>query len=346
MRIRALVIRICRQFLRDPRTLALLFIAPLVILTLMKLVFNGQPFVPDVGVVGLPNAVSTEMAQQGFRIAEYPSFDHAQKDLATGELDAVIYDDGDGRPAVLLEGSDPAAGKTVLLLLQQTMTELAAPANADTAPQTAVTYLHGRADMTSFDNFGPVLIGLFSFFFVFMLAGVSFLRERTGGTLERLLATPIRRGEIVAGYLLGFGVFTLLQASLIAWYAVEALDMYIVGSMLYVLLVNLLLSLTALTLGTLLSTYANNEFQIIQFVPLVVVPQVFFSGLFPLETMAGWLQSLSKLMPLYYGAEALRGVMLRGESWADIHVEIGVLTGFSLAFAALNVLALRRHRAI
>ena len=161
--------------------------------------------------------------------------------------------------------------------------------------------------MASFDSFGPVLIGFFSFFFVFMLAGVSFLRERTSGTLERLLATPIRRFEVVLGYLSGFGLFTLLQAALIAWFAIDVLGLYMDGSIWLVLIMNLLLSLTALTLGTLLSSFASNEFQIIQFIPLVVVPQVFFSGLFNLEAMTPWLQKLSHIMPLYYGADAYAG---------------------------------------
>ena len=212
--------------------------------------------------------------------------------------------------------------------------------------QPNVTYLHGSEDMASFDSFGPVLIGFFSFFFVFMLAGVSFLRERTSGTLERLLATPIRRFEVVLGYLSGFGLFTLLQAALIAWFAIDVLGLYMDGSIWLVLIMNLLLSLTALTLGTLLSSFASNEFQIIQFIPLVVVPQVFFSGLFNLEAMTPWLQKLSHIMPLYYGADAMRGIMIRGEGWSDIQTDIYVLIGFSTVFALLNVLALRKHRAI
>ncbi|MNF95660.1 Inner membrane transport permease YbhR [compost metagenome] len=207
-----------------------------------------------------------------------------------------------------------------------------------------ITYLHGSSDMASFDSFGPVLIGFFSFFFVFLLAGVSFLRERTSGTLERLLATPIRRHEIVTGYLAGFGLFALLQATLIAWYSVKVLGLYMTGSIGYILLINLLLSLTALTLGTLLSSFASSEFQIIQFIPIVIVPQAFFSGLFNLDAMNPWLQKISNVMPLYYGADAMRGIMIRDEGWTDIQMDAYVLLGFSVVFALLNVMALRKHR--
>jgi ABC-2 type transport system permease protein len=198
--------------------------------------------------------------------------------------------------------------------------------------------------MAAFDNFGPVLIGFFAFFFVFLISGVSFLRERTGGTLERLLASPLRRWEIVAGYVLGFGLFTMIQAALIAWFAVDVLGLMMEGSFGYVMLVTLLLSVTALTIGTFLSAFANNELQMIQFIPLVIVPQVFFSGLFNLDTMSEWLRWLSKLMPLYYGADALRDVMIRGKGWTDIAADVYVLIAFSLCIMALNVFALRKYR--
>lgn len=339
MRIRALAIRIIRQFLRDRRTLALLLLAPLLILGLMKLVFDGNDVEPDIGLAQAPASLSQQLTKAGAHTVDYDSGQEAAQALQARRIDAYLSFAG-GKPALELEGSDPAINKMVLLVLQRALNE-----GQETA-QPVVTYLHGSEDMASFDSFGPVLIGFFSFFFVFMLAGVSFLRERTGGTLERLLATPIRRSEIVVGYLSGFGLFTLLQAALIAWFSIDVLGLYMDGSIWYVLLMNLLLSLTALTLGTLLSSFAGNEFQIIQFIPLVIVPQVFFSGLFNLDAMTPWLQHLSRIMPLYYGADAMRSIMIRGEGWGAIARDVYVLAGFSTAFALLNVLALKKHRAI
>ncbi|CAM3920384.1 ABC transporter permease [Cohnella lubricantis] len=340
MRIRALAVRIIRQFVRDKRTLALLFLAPLLVLTLMNFVFNGQTVKPDIGAASLPAAVEAKLEQAGADVTTYPSKNVADQQLKAGSLDAVLSIEA-GSLSLLLEGSDPSVNKNVLVVLQKAM-----QTEGMNAPQLQVSYLHGQEDLSSFDSFGPVLIGFFSFFFVFMLAGVAFLRERTTGTLERLLATPIRRTEVVGGYLAGFGLFTLLQAALIAVYAIYALGMYMDGSIWLVLLMNLLLTLTALTLGTLLSSFATTEFQIIQFIPLVVVPQVFFSGLFNLDAMNPWLQKLSYIMPLYYGADAMRGIMIRGEGFADIQLDIYVLLGFSITFALLNVIALKKQRAI
>ncbi|MBB6694985.1 ABC transporter permease [Cohnella xylanilytica] len=347
MRTRALAIRIIRQFVRDKRTLALLFLAPLLVLTLMNFVFNGQAVKPSIGIATLPEPLAAKLEQAGAEVAAYANLEEARAALADGRLDAVATLEG-GAPSILLEGSDPAVAKSVLVVLQKALQQ-DGPGNSPSSAarmQPRVSYLHGNESLTSFDSFGPVLIGFFSFFFVFLLAGVAFLRERTTGTLERLLATPIRRSEVVGGYLTGFGLFALLQAALIAAFSIYVLGLYMDGSIGLVLLMNLLLTLTALTLGTLLSSYATTEFQIIQFIPLVIVPQVFFSGLFNLDAMNPWLQKLSYAMPLYYGADAMRGIMLRGEGFADIQADVYVLSGFSVAFALLNVVALKKQRAI
>jgi ABC-2 type transport system permease protein len=339
MRTRALAIRIVRQFIRDKRTLALLFLAPLLVLTLMHFVFNGQQVKPHIGMAGIPPKLYNSLKMKDADVTSYDNQKDAEEALKNGDLDAV-FSIVNGQPAIQLEGSDPSVNQAVMLVLQKSM-----QANFN-IPKPNVSYLHGGEHLSSFDSFGPVLIGFFSFFFVFLLAGVAFLRERTTGTLERLMATPIRRSEVVGGYLLGFGVFTLLQASLIAWYSISVLGMYMVGAVGFVLLVNLLLTLTALTLGTLLSSYARSEFQIIQFIPIVIVPQVFFSGLFNLDAMEPWLQKVSYVMPLYYGADAMRSIMIRGEGFADIRLDIMVLLGFSILFALLNIVALKKQRAI
>jgi len=214
------------------------------------------------------------------------------------------------------------------------------------SPEWNAEYLHGSEDMGQFDYFGPVLLGFFAFFFVFIISGISFLRERTSGTLEKLLSSPLRKWEIVVGYILGFGLFTLLQATLIAWYAIYILGMLMEGSFIYVLLITLMLSMTALTLGTLLSAFANNEFQMIQFIPIIIVPQFFFSGLINLETISDWLSWLGPITPLYYAAEALRDIMVRGYGWDAIYGNLLMLAGFSALFMLLNILALRKHRAV
>ena len=146
-----------------------------------------------------------------------------------------------------------------------------------------------------FNSFAPALVGFVVFFLVFILTGISFLRERIGGTLERLLATPVRRLEIVLGYSLGFAIFATLQVAIVLLFVLGSLHIEpigplpdinlglgvpIAGSPLLAFVITLLLALCAVNLGIFLSTFARTEFQILQFIPLVIVPQALLSGIY------------------------------------------------------------------
>lgn len=345
MRIRALVIRIWRQFLHDKRTLALMLIAPLLILTLVSLVFNGSTYKPKIGTVDVPAALTQRLSQEHVKVVNYASTATAMAALKKQHIDGYIHLQN-GTPQVTLEGSDPSVSKVILLDIQKISQPAIAAGSQAAYLQPKISYLYGSANMSSFDNFGPVLIGFFAFFFVFLVAGISFLKERTTGTLERLVATPIKRWEIVVGYVVGFGIFTTIQAILLTWFSVDVLGMMMNGQLIALLLVTFLLSMTALTFGIFLSSFANSEFQMMQFIPLVIVPQIFFSGLFNIDTMAAWLRWLSRIMPLYYGADAMRNVMIRGKGFADIAGDMAVLLGLSILFMILNVIALRKYRKV
>lgn len=345
MRIWALIIRIIREFIHDKRSLALLIAAPILVLSLIYLVFNGDTYQPKLGALHLPDSISQSLSANGAEVIAYDSVEAAEKALVDQQIDAFAWLDGN-TPHVKLEGSDSAINRTVIMLLQKTLQQQAPSANQAATFIPVFNYLHGSKDLSSFDSFSPVLIGFFAFFFVFIIAGISFLKERTSGTLERLLATPLRRWEIVVGYMAGFGIFTSLQAVLIAGYSIGVLGSLMAGSFWYVLLIMLLLSIAALSLGTFLSAFANTEFQMIQFIPIVIVPQFFFSGIFNINTISPWLRWMADITPLRYGGDALRNVMIRGEGWNSIANDVYILIALSLVFMAANVLALRKHRRI
>lgn len=338
MRIRAVMIRILLQLRHDKRTIGLMIFAPIMVLTLMSFIFNGSDYHPKIGMINAPLNFVNKLEDNDAKVIRY-SENEAYDALQSGEIDAVI-DFQRGIPHIEMEGSDPAKSKAVLALVQLA----AQPAVEAYKPE--ITYLYGYEDMTSFDNFGPILIGFFVFFFVFLIAGVSFLNERTSGTLERLLATPLRRWEIVVGYVLGFGVFTVIQSALIAWYSINILGIMMVGSFALVLLITVLTAMVALTIGTFISAFANNELQMIQFIPIIVVPQVFFSGLFDLSTMSPWLQAIGRFMPLWYIADALRNIMIRGKGWDDIAFDVAVLSALCVLFMIANTFALKKYRKI
>jgi ABC-2 type transport system permease protein len=341
MRIKALTIRTLRQITRDRRTLGMLILAPILVLTMLHLVFNGDSYIPKVGLVEIPESILTNIDLKDVEITNYDSARGAKVDLAAQRIDGYMTI-ANGQPSIFLEGSDPTVNGETLRWIQSAFTNL----QESHQQKIEVNYLYGSTDMGQFDFFGPVLLGFFVFFFVFIIAGVSFIRERSTGTLERLLSTPIRKWEIVFGYVIGFGIVTMIQSTIIAAYTIYVLDMMMEGSFFYLLVIILALSFTALTLGILISSFANNELQMIQFIPIIVVPQVFFSGLFNLETISDWLSWIGPVTPLYYAAEALRDVMVRGYGWNEIYMEIFVLLGFSILFMTLNILALRKYRKI
>lgn len=388
IRVMAIVKRIANQFRRDKRTLALMFIAPLILITLINYLFDGDAVDPKVGVQGVSSEMVAQLKDTDIKVKQYDAISNVKNTIKSDDLDAFIKQDG-ADVQLTFENSDPGVSKQIQMKLQaalmaeqkdamkqlgESMQETAAKVQQSLAAvakqyaaqtgqqldipkvnlqipdqqQLAIStdYIYGDADTTFFDTIGPIFIGFFVFFFVFLIAGISFLRERTTGTLERLMATPIKRWELETGYLLGFGIFALAQSIIVALYSIHVLDMVQLGSIWYVLLITLMLAMVALTLGILLSTFANNEFQIVQFIPIVIVPQVLFCGIFPLEGMADWLQWIAHIMPLYYGADALTSIMVKGEGFAGFATDFYILVGFALVFMILNIFALKKYRKI
>lgn len=338
MRVRALAARIIKQIRGDKRTLAMIFFAPLLVLTLVYFVLDSATISIQVGIINAPFEYVERLEDYNLaplRLSEA----EAARALEAGEITAAI-NIVNGKPYIQVDGSNPSKATQAVQALQQAM---AAPSAPRPDLQAQITYRYGAENLSGFDNYGAVLIGFIVFFFVFLISGISFLQERTSGTLEKLLSTPIRRWEIVAGYVCGFGLITSLQSVFIAAYCVYVLRIMMQGSFALVILITLLGALTALTLGALISTAANSEFQMVQFIPIIIVPQAFFSGLFDLSPA---LAQLGKGMPLYYIAESLRTVMLKGGGLADIWPQLVVIFGFSLVFMIANVLLLKKHRRI
>jgi len=263
---------------------------------------------------------------------------------------------------IKLEGSDPtvASGMSDLAtgLTRQLDIALAAlKAQQGQAVQTLPTvaaslpfsvgdpqYLHGGPEYTFNDSIAPVFIGIFSFFFVFLLTSVAFLRERSQGTIERVMVSPLTRTEMVIGYVCGFTLFALVQSLVILLFVVFALRVHYSGNLALVFLVSALLTIGSVNLGIFLSTFAQNEFQIVQFIPLVFGIQVFLSGIFwPIAQIPKALQPISYILPLTYANDALRGVMLKSEGIGEISGQLTALLVFALLMVLLSSLTMRRQ---
>lgn len=187
-----------------------------------------------------------------------------------------------------------------------------------------------------FDRIGPQMIGLFPFIIMFLVTSVTMVRERTSGTLERLLTTPLARGELIGGYALAFAAAALVQASLTSAFALGVLGLDI--ELPWALLAFAVLgAVVGTALGLLASAFARTEFQAVQFMPLVIVPQILLCGLLiARDQMPDVLYGLSWALPLSYATDAFSGELL---------VDLLALVGFALAAVLGASLTLRRRSA-
>lgn len=338
MRVGALITRIMQQMRRDKRTLALLFLAPLLILSLMYFIFNSDESELSLVVSNGNSQLIEKLQAVDFHVVEKNDF--SEEDLKDNESDGWLAIQQNQLKLTLLN-DNPTTAQAVKMKLAQ-----AIQPSKTTTLKVSTAYVYGDEDTALFDIFSPMLIGFFVFFFVFLISGIALLKERTSGTLERLLATPIKRYEIVSGYMIGYGLFAIIQTIIIVVFGIYILDIVHVGSIWLVLLTNILLALVSLSLGALLSSFAASEFQMMQFIPLVIVPQIFFSGIFPLDNMVEWLQNIGRIMPIYYAADALNGVMYKGYTFSDISTDLAILTCFAAVFIMLNIISLKKYRSL
>ena len=350
-RVRAVAQRIVLGFRRDRRSLGLLFAAPIVVLSLVGAVWgSATERVPTVLVAtdrfNLPATIINNLVGSSAIHGRRGTLDEGLRQLRNGEVDAVLWLEGTSLH-IQIEGADPLESGSIGGAIQKALTEaVAAGSVVPTGPTITIEQLYGGADYSILDYLAPVLIAFFAFFFIFLLSAVSFLRERTTGTLERLMATPLGRGELVLGYLAGFSFFALLQAILILVFTVFVLQVRYRGNLATIFIVEAVLVVGAVSLGLLVSAAARNELQAVQFVPLVLLPQVFLSGLLiPVDQLPQYLGPISALLPLTYANEALRSVMIKGYELSDPLVlrDIGILTAFGLLMALGAVASIRRE---
>ena len=382
-RIMALASRIIRQVLRDKRTLALILLVPLVVMTLLYLVLTNTTSVRTLAIVRPTGAGSDRIDTLITNLLPgkdklntiYINAGQVSDKLNNGDTDAAVifppdfaqevFTGQNPTVQVVLEGSDPNVANAMRDLTEGFTHQLGVALAALKAQQGQAgqgqgvptvsggsipftvndpQYLHGGPQYTFNDSIAPVFIGIFSFFFVFILTSIAFLRERSQGTIERVMASPMTRPELVMGYISGFTLFAVVQSLMILLFVVFALRVHYSGNLALVFLVTVLLTIGSVNLGIFLSTFAQNEFQIVQFIPLVFGIQIFLSGVFwPIAQLPAVLRPISYILPLTYANEALRGVMLKGDDLVGIAWELAALLIFALLMVMLSALTMRRQ---
>ena len=325
MRTIAIAKKVIKELLRDKRTLALMFIAPVFIMWLMNLMFSASTTVNvKLATQDLPASLVTKMDElDHVDVETYQGLEQAKEALANEKVDAVIsYKDGEYqvdyantdasktsmirqvlRTSIASEGTDQ-----LLSRVKQALPQL----DSDTkTPKFKESYQYGDENTSFFTSMIPVLIGFVVFFFVFLISGIA-----------------------------------IFQTAVVVLAAIWLLDVEVVGSILNVIIVNVVLALVALAFGILLSTLAKSEFQMMQFIPLVIMPQLFFSGIIPLSSMGEWALTVGKFLPLTYSGDAISQIILYGHNLGDILLNLGVLMIFLIILIILNIVGLRRYRKV
>ncbi len=212
-------------------------------------------------------------------------------------------------------------------------------------PCLLMTLLWWMFDDPAFRALGPALLAMFPFIIMFLVTSVTTLRERSSGTLERLLAMPMGKLDFLGGYALAFGLVAAVQSALAVGLSVGALGLDVQGPVWMLTLVAIADAVLGTALGLFVSAFARTEFQAVQFMPAVVIPQILLCGLFVArDAMPDVLGFLSDLLPLSYAVDAMQGVSLDsaiGEIWGDL----GIVVAFALAGLALGAVTLRRQSA-
>jgi ABC-2 type transport system permease protein len=195
-----------------------------------------------------------------------------------------------------------------------------------------------------FETIGPALLGLFPFIIMFLVTSITTLRERRTGTLERLMTMPLGKFDFLVGYTLAFGLLAIVQSLIAVGYAVWVCGLTISGNVWLLILVAVANAVLGTTLGLFASAFAATEFQVVQFMPALVFPQILLGGIFiPRSQMPDVLRSISDWLPLSHSIEALQKVTMESDASGTVLTEVGIVALWAVAFVIVGSLTLRRR---
>lgn len=358
-RVYVVALRVVRQLKRDKRTIGLITFAPIFLMVLFGYALSGEMSGVRLGLVdfgGHEGLRSYLESVEDFDIMHLGSESDAEKQIVEGWLHGAVILQEEGI-TVLEDASSPQIASSIMAKVMEGLQgkEIARKGVrvGSTADATMVQYgkpgktviqryIYGY-DLQTMDSVGPAVLGLVVFFFTFIMAAISFLRERTQGTLEKFMVSPLSRLEIVSGYLLGFSLFTFIQSATTLIVVVFLFGVPMTGNPLTAFVIILLLGAGATALGAFFSNFAKSEFQVVQFIPIVILPQVVLTGVWwPLQSIPDFIRPVSYLLPMTYSSEALRMVMLKNASLPDVLPDIVALGAFfALVFVAATLMLKR-----
>ncbi|HTX61235.1 MAG TPA: ABC transporter permease [Methanobacterium sp.] len=374
-RIMAVSRKVFRDVANDKRSLAMLFLAPIFAMCVFGVAFSGdvenvnvivinqdQGFTPPMGeTVYLSKDVINNLNTTTLNIENMTSVDDARAKVENGQASAVIiFPENFSKNAVLksqnqsypdsaeitIEGDDSVTNiknailKTVNTALSDTLTQ------KGFTPAIKVTSdpIYGL-NAEFIDFFVPGILAFVVYLLTTILTLITFVAERSNGTLERVLATPVTEGEVVLGYAVTFGTFGILQVALLLAIAILVFNIIVVGNVMVAFLAVAILAIACQALGILLSSLAKRPEQAIQFFPFVILPAFLLSGVFwPIQAIPYWLRPFSYLVPPTYAVEACRAVMLKGWGLDKVWPDLLALVLFAVLFLVMAVWTLKRGK--
>lgn len=365
--------RVFLDLRNDKRSLALMFIAPVFAMLVFGFAFSGE--VSDVGVtvvnldsgaqldtgktVRLSEEIIDNVDREVMKIGYADTEDAAVREVENGKSYAAVIFPESFTADVLEKQSDPSfSGDTTIKLMEDKSNVNVASAitkemnsallkTMEEMGKEPAVYIDSSdaiygENAKFIDFFVPGIMAFAVFIITTLLTLVSFVGERTSGTLERMLSTPVSESDVVMGYSSAFSVTGIMQSALLLLVGIVVFRITIVGNVVLAFAVIALLAVVSQALGILLSSLAKRESQVVQFLPFVIIPGFLLAGVFwPLEAIPSWLRPLSYAVPPTYAVDACRSVMLRGWGIGKIWLDIVVLLAFAVVFLFLAVLSLK-----
>ncbi|MFA0834127.1 MAG: ABC transporter permease [Methanobacterium formicicum] len=374
-RVMAVTRRVFRDVVNDKRSLAMLFLAPIFAMCVFGVAFSGdvegvnvvivnqdQGYTPGFGnTTYLSDEIISHLDTKVLNIENMNSTDEAREKVANGQASAVIIfpqnftrnsmlkttnssypDNGQ----ILIQGDDSITNvkNAILKTVNQALSDTMAEQGVKPAINVTSDPIYGQ-DADFVDFFVPGILAFVVYLLTTILTLITFVGERSSGTLERVLASPVTEGEIVTGYAITFGTFGIIQVALLLSIAILVFNIMVVGNVLLAFLAVAILAVTCQALGILLSSLAKRPEQAIQFFPFVILPAFLLSGVFwPIQAIPEWLRPFSYLVPPTYAVDACRAVMLKGWGLDMIWPDLLALILFAIVFMVLAVYTLRRGK--
>lgn len=354
-RVLAVARKALSQFRHDRRTLGFVVGMPLLMVVAFGYTFGGQvshvrTLVVDEDAGPLAAWLLENITGDALDLQAMANLAEARAEVEAGRAWAVLHfpetftaDLGRRNASirVVLDGTSPPIVAAVLGSLRAAAEKAFAGAGGAAALSLAPEYVYGSAETRFIDSFAPGIVALAVLLVTTVFSVIIIVREKTGGMLERLFATPLRPGELVLGHALALAVLAFFQSLVVLTVAILVFQIQVVGSIPLAFAILLLFAVGNQGLGMMLSAAARNELQAIQFIPIILFPSLLLTGVFfPLEAIPQAFRGLSLAVPLTYAGDALRSVMLRGWEVGQVAADLGALviySGLTLAGARLLI---------